>query len=256
MRWLRALIPLKYRRLLRKRHPSLRAFRQFWITLNLQDHVTETPLPLMRVGSDYGGWWVPRDVIQPDWVCYCAGVGEDITFDLGLIAAHNCTVWAFDPTPRAIAHVAATIADEPRYRFLPYGLWSEDTTLTFYAPEDPQNVSHSALAGMRRPGSASFSAPVRALPSIMRELGHDRIDLLKLDIEGAEYAVLSAMLAEGILPHVLCVDFDQPQNIYSRAGVQLFFRPVQMVRHLQEAGYRLAHVDQMNCLFLHQALPG
>jgi hypothetical protein len=35
-------------------------------------------------GSDYGGWWVPTADVKPDVVAYCAGAGEDITFDLAL----------------------------------------------------------------------------------------------------------------------------------------------------------------------------
>ena len=39
----------------------------------------------------------------------------------------------------------------------------------------------------------------------MRELGHDHIDLLKLDIEGAEFAVLEKMTAESVRPKIICV---------------------------------------------------
>lgn len=42
---------------------------------------------LVRLGSDYGGWWVPAGDVKPDVVAYCAGAGEDITFDLALHVA-------------------------------------------------------------------------------------------------------------------------------------------------------------------------
>lgn len=38
--------------------------------------------------------------------------------------------------------------------------------------------------------------------------GHDHIDLLKLDIEGAEINVLNRMLDDGILPRYLLVEYD------------------------------------------------
>ena len=41
----------------------------------------------------------------------------------------------------------------------------------------------------------------------MDELGHDHLDLLKLDIEGAEYEVLDSLAAEGIRSRILCVEF-------------------------------------------------
>src|SRR3546814_9809651 len=61
---------------------------------------------LDKVGSDYRGWFLPLDLIRADWVCYAGGVGEDVTFDLGIIDRFGCQVFAFDPTPRAIAYVA------------------------------------------------------------------------------------------------------------------------------------------------------
>src|SRR3546814_4844547 len=61
---------------------------------------------LDKVGSDYGGWFLPLDLIRADWVCYAGGVGEDVTFALGIIDRFGCQVFAFDPHPRAIAYVA------------------------------------------------------------------------------------------------------------------------------------------------------
>ena len=42
---------------------------------------------------------------------------------------------------------------------------------------------------------------------MMRDLGHDHLDVLKMDIEGAEYAVLDDMLQSDILPDQLLVEF-------------------------------------------------
>ena len=52
----------------------------------------------------------------------------------------------------------------------------------------------------------AITVPVKTLGTTMRELGHDHIDLLKMDIEGAEYAVLDAMLASPLRPGQLLVD--------------------------------------------------
>lgn len=197
---------------------------------------------LERIGSSYGGWVVPTNLISADWICYCGGAGEDITFDLGLIERFRCHVFSFDPTPRAIEHVRAKTAGEPRYCFYPIGLWSEDTTLRFYAPQNPQHVSHSAVNLQRT--AEYFEAPCRRLSSIMRELGHDRIDLLKIDIEGAEYAVLDSMLADRLLVTVLCVEFDQPAPVLKTAG---------MIRDLIRRGYVALWAAGWNYTFIHRS---
>jgi FkbM family methyltransferase len=196
-------------------------------------------LGLEKIGSGYGGWIVPVTLLRPAWTCYCGGVGEDITFDLGLIERVGCNVFAFDPTPRAVAHVAANAADEQRFHFMAVGLWSEDTTLRFFVPRNPKHVSHSVVNLQRT--KAFFEAPCRSLPSVMRELGHDHVDLIKLDIEGAEHEVVRSMLEAGIRPSVVCLEIDQPVTPLA------FWLTV---RRLRRAGYDLVAVDSWNLTFV------
>src|SRR3982751_577839 len=60
---------------------------------------------LVAIGSGYGGWTIPVGLLDSSSVCYCAGVGTDVSFDLGLIERYGCDVFAFDPTPAAVDHV-------------------------------------------------------------------------------------------------------------------------------------------------------
>jgi FkbM family methyltransferase len=196
-------------------------------------------LGLLKIGSDYGGWIVPTAIITEGWICYCGGVGEDITFDLGLIARFRCSVHAFDPTPRSITYVAGHAAGERRFEFHPVGLWSEDTTLRFFAPRNPDHVSHSVVNLQRT--DEYFEAPCRSLPTLMRELGHERIDLLKVDIEGAEHRVVRSMLDRGIRPIVLCMEIDQPVTAWA------LWRTVTRIR---SGGYALVAVDRWNLTFI------
>lgn len=192
---------------------------------------------MVRLGSDYGGWWIPAELVDGDSICYLAGVGEDATFDLALAEQFDCDVWAFDPTPRALTYVR-DIAD-PRFHFLPVGLWATDETLRFYAPDDPSHVSHSATNMQNT--AVGFEAPCLAVSSLMRQLGHSRLDLLKLDIEGAEVAVLADLLERGPLPRVLCVEFDAPEPPW---------RTLRRVRRLRTAGYRCVKAEDRNYTFV------
>jgi FkbM family methyltransferase len=195
-------------------------------------------LGLARIGTDYGGWIVPTAMIGSDWICYCGGVGEDSSFDLGLIETFGCEVYAFDPTPRAIAHVMATAGDA-RFHFLAVGLWSEDATLRFFAPRDPTHVSHSVVNLQRT--DEYFEAGCRSIPSLMAELGHTRIDLLKIDIEGAEHAVIASTLRAGIRPRVICLEIDRP------VSPRAFWMTM---RRLAKGGYELIAVDRWNLTLL------
>lgn len=192
---------------------------------------------LVRLGSRYGGWWVPESALKPYAVAYCAGAGEDITFDLAL-HDRGCVVTTFDPTPRAIVHVRQCAPEGDRFRFLPVGWWDVEDELKFYSPRYPGHVSHSAVN--LRSTTEFFVAKVKPAHQLMSELGDDRVDIIKMDIEGAEYRVLNSLLADGPTPRVLCVEFDQPAPV---RGI------VAAVRELQRAGYTLVKIDVWNYTF-------
>jgi len=193
---------------------------------------------MTRLGSDYGGYFVPLGRVDERSVCYSGGVGEDTTFDEELIERTGCSVEAFDPTPRAVAHAATVVARHPRFHFMPVGLWSEDTCVDFFAPANPAHVSHSItnLQGT----TETMRVEVRRLSSVMKELGHDHLDVLKLDIEGAEHVVIESMLADEIHPAVLCVEFDQPVKVKALRAT---------LASLNAAGYTLAATDDWNYTF-------
>ncbi len=100
---------------------------------------------LEKLGSKYGGWVVPVDLFNQSSICYCAGVGEDISFDLELIRRFLWQVYAFDPTPRAIKHVKKNTPKTLNYHFYDFGLWSSDIKMKFYTPKNPLHVSYSLL---------------------------------------------------------------------------------------------------------------
>ena len=173
---------------------------------------------------------LPADWIGPGWICYCVGVGEDIVLDRHLTEAWRAPVWAFDPTPRAIAYMQTAQYDRALLHFVPAGIWSEDCVQRFHAPPNPQWVSHSITEDH---GGTWFDAQCRAIPSIMRELGHDRIDFIKLNIEGAEHVVLESMLAAGIEPAVVTLTWE---------GKGAFGKALRWTRRLRARGYRLLAV--------------
>jgi FkbM family methyltransferase len=195
--------------------------------------------PVTALGDGYGTWDVPLGRLPDEAICYCAGVGEDTQFDEALMALGH-RVYAFDPTPRAIAHAAQVVADHPEYTFLPVGVWSADDTLRFYAPSNPAHVSHSALNLQHT--DAYFEAEVMSLPSLMERLGHDRVDLVKLDIEGAEHEVIPHLISSGITPRVVCLEFDQPMPLR---------RCLRLVGQLRQAGFVPVKVRGWNVTFVH-----
>jgi FkbM family methyltransferase len=207
-------------------------YRADWLRFARRIEIHRRP-GLVRLGSAYGGYVVPLALVDADWICYSGGLGDDISFELELIAATECRMYGFDPTPRAVAHAQGVAAHNPHFTFMPVGLWSSDTSARFYKPADSRHASHS-IAGLQ--GTDGFiTAACRSLPSLMAELGHDRIDLLKLDVEGAEYEVLEPLLRGDLKVRVLCVDFHKVESISHMTRT---------VEQLDARGYRPVHVHR------------
>ncbi|HEY6396209.1 MAG TPA: FkbM family methyltransferase [Solirubrobacteraceae bacterium] len=199
---------------------------------------------LLRLGSDYGGWVIASSLLSEESVCVLAGTGEDISFDLALIARFGCRVYALDPVPQAQEYVAEAAKYEPRHHFLPVGLWSEDTTLRFHAPDDPSYVSHSAIN--LKGTDATLEAQVRSVDSLMKELGVDRLDLLKVSAEGSEYEILEHVGGDGLDVRMLCVEYAQPTTIE---------RVEESARRLIGAGYTLVAAWGWKFTFVRTARP-
>jgi FkbM family methyltransferase len=217
--------------------------QQYWKRFAPKPRVQVQPVPVLRLGSAYGGWVIPKDIFHKTSICYLAGAGEDITFDIALAEMFNCRVHIFDPTPRAAAYVRKTLAALPlgvqeNLAFHQVGIWNDDTELKFYAPANPAHVSHSAVN--LHDTDNYFIAPAKKLHSLMAQLKHTRLDLLKLDIEGAEYAVLDDIVQTGLDVRCICVEFDECHHPQDGRYAQ---RVEGILGKLAMAGYAVVHAE-------------
>lgn len=233
-----------------------------------------TEIPAERLGTPYGGWIIPQNKLHKDSICYLVGAGEDISFDLALIEKFACPAHIFDPTPRAIEHVtraqhniaqgaktpcqtsptgfypdySPTIAE--KIKLHPVGVWNENTHLRFFAPSNEAYVSHS-LVNLQQ-SERYIEVPVERLKTIMGRLGHERIDLLKIDIEGAEYQVIESIIEDHLSIDILCIEFDESAaNHFDRRYMQ---RIKAALESLISLGYLIV-AKERNChnyTLLHQ----
>ena len=224
---------------------------------------------MIKLGTNYGGWTIPTDInLNKDSIIYSGGVGEDISFDLLLSDKYDCNILLIDPTKRANIHYTEVIdyyntnvnkftGDiqkdylpiiknlKPTFNKIKYsdlGIWDKEDKLKFYKNKNPQYVSQSLIDGMFSNNYEIIKT--KSIKQIMEENKHTKIDLLKLDIEGAEIKVLEQMLKDEIYPTYLCIEFDlylkqkdtnnETQNIITK---------------LLNIGYTMLVNDRMNITF-------
>jgi FkbM family methyltransferase len=159
-------------------------------------------------GNINAGFFVVPELLNKESIVYSFGVGEDMSFDEQVIANFGCTVYGFDPTPKSIKFVEGKGPIE-HYTFLPVGIFDEDGVKRFFLPDNADYVSGSFLEKKTENVAEANSVvvPVKKFSTIVRELGHTRIGVLKLDIEGSEYSVLDDIFESGIPIDQICIEF-------------------------------------------------
>jgi FkbM family methyltransferase len=152
----------------------------------------------------YGGYNTETKTLNADSVVYSFGIGENISWDLAMIEL-GCVVHAFDPTPRSIEFVNNQVLP-PQFIFHPYGVAHFDGVAKFNPQgSKPQNVSVS-MQLYQEWSDQAIELPVKRLSTIMKELGHNHIDVLKMDIEGEELFLWSDL--KNIRIGQMLLDFD------------------------------------------------
>ncbi len=192
---------------------------------------------LVTLGTVYGGWTcidVPE--LRKAQVVSC-GLGEDGSFDVEFARRYDAQVLVVDPTPRAIRHFndiaarfgqAATTSYSPtgqqtatsyeltgvspvNLKLYPKALWNESKRLRFYAPTNQAHVSHSITNFQNdyRTDTAHIEVDAVTIEVLMAENRLNSVQLMKLDIEGAEIEVLQDMMDKGVMPPQLLIEYDE-----------------------------------------------
>jgi FkbM family methyltransferase len=171
----------------------------------------------VELGSSYGGWMVPRAMIEPGWTCYCVGAGGDISFDLELIREFDVRVRCIEPDEAYVASAVEVANGETRF---------SAHRVAIAAKDGPLRMQHTHHPGSRSLSSAGLydthdfvEVPGRTLQSLAAELGDESIDLLKLDVEGGEYDILPAIDLHALGVKVFAIQMHHNRGVASAQGV-------------------------------------
>ncbi len=118
------------------------------------------------------------------------------------------------------------------FKLYEIGIEDYDHKASFFAPDNSNYVSHTILERKSAQGHA-ISVEVWRLSTIMRELGHSRLDILKMDVKGAEYGVLEDIIQSDIKIGQILLEF---HHRFPDIGIDATRSAVQS---LNKAGYRI-----------------
>lgn len=178
----------------------------------------------------YGGWAVPHDLLNSSSIVVDIGLGCDISFSEALIAEYGCIVHGFDPTPKSIAYIERRAI--PGFKLHKLGVGGSERRVSFHLPNNQEHVSGSIVRA-NHVGVKTVDVDLIDIAGVLNAINSDRIDLLKVDIEGAEYELISSAAfqknAARIL--VLCIEFHHRWNEFGPQST------IEAVFELQKLGF-------------------
>lgn len=157
-------------------------------------------------GSRYGGFYINPEILNENSIVYSFGIGEDISFDTELIKKHSCNVFGFDPTPKSI-NLIKEQSITSNFHFFDFGLGKVTGYSDFFFPKNPKHISGSIVEQNNINKCDKVKVLLKSFNDIAVELGHKRIDILKMDIEGAEYEMIDDILNTDIAVDQILVEF-------------------------------------------------
>ena len=230
---------------------------------------------LTRLGSRYGGKFAELSSLNENSIIISGGAGEDISFELEIASKVNPTIYVVDPTPQAIVHykLVKQLGRNPRrviysnssrqdpnsydtsrvdftkIHFLELALWEKSTELKLYEPLDGSRDSSHSISGIDnnyRRKTNHILVKTTSIPELLRVYKLERIDLLKLDIEGAALEVLLSTFVSGIFPSQIILEIDEMHF----PGLKSWARARSLRKLMDRNGYNCVKRDNCDFTFI------
>ena len=234
---------------------------QNWITIKITIfgfNSKPNHVDLVRLGSDYGGWWLPSAAMSNsnlDRVAISAGLGFDVSFDKSLLEL-GFTVIGLDPLADCVAHANLNLAEFRSFTSLEKGLWKTTGTLSFYPPKNTEHDSWSATNIQHSSESMIKSFEVISLTDLFIRFSQlEKCDyrILKMDIEGSELEVMKSLSTFQHRFDFIAIEIDFLSLIpflKFRHRIMMIKEARFLLRNFQSAGYQLVKTENFNFFWI------
>lgn len=171
-----------------------------------------------------------RDYLEPNMVAFDCGahIGE-YTIQFSQLVGSEGQVHAFEPDPRMYVYLTANVAQNRLLNAVVnrVGLGNQEGTASFLLQHDATTSSLSRYA--ERSGIGEVQIRTTTLDGYVRSRGLQRVDALKIDVEGAEAELVDGAreLLSKFRPGLVFVECDRHGNVAA------------VVTTLQAAGYEV-----------------
>ncbi len=197
-------------------------------------------------GRNHGKYFLPKlkNCKNDKWII-SAGVGDNITFDIEMLNLGYKIIF-IDPTPLAIKYFKNNFDREfykKKFLFYKKGLWKIKTNLKFFYSD--KNIISNTISNYNQ-SNKSIDIETITIDDIMIKNKIESFFLIKLDIEGAELAIVDYIFQKKIKPHYLLIEFDflKQQNLF-KVIIVLF----DLLKKLKKLNFKIIYIDNLNFTF-------
>jgi|LakMenEpi03Aug12_release.lakeMendotaPanAssembly.Ray.scaffolds.fasta_scaffold34337_2 FkbM family methyltransferase len=187
----------------------------------------------IEIGVQGDPWVITENF--PLKIIYSGGVGKNISFELELIEKYNSLVYIYDPSPTGIKTINELKVKPRNLLFHPIGLNKKNEVLFFSFPKNPDEGSFYAISSDKVKKENVIQFECQSISNLMKVNGHAKIDLLKIDIEGAEYGVIDDILENQLNIKQICLEFHHFFQGIPRSKTKRY------IKKLNANGYTLFH---------------
>lgn len=105
---------------------------------------------------------------------------------------YNSAIYIFEPVPAFAASIKERFADASNIRIFNYGLGVENSRI-------PIAFSENSSSTVRIVGSQKIDVEIRDIVGVLGSINAQQIDLIKINIEGGEFALLRRLIDSGLI---------------------------------------------------------
>tara|TARA_A100001388_G_C28716515_1_gene474100 strand:- start:18 stop:695 length:678 start_codon:yes stop_codon:yes gene_type:complete len=203
---------------------------------------------LSQLGIEYvDGNFLYQKILDSESVVVDSGCGYEVDFSQYLIKNYDCNCYAIDPTKKHFESIAEVCRKyNGKLNHLRSAISSDDGEMMFHEPINRESGSISTdHNNMKLDEYNSYKVETIAIKSLKKVIGKN-IDLLKLDLEGAEFEIFKDFEFETLL------DFKQIFIEFHHHAIALVTQEdtYKIVKQIDEVGFSSYSLDDHNYLFI------
>lgn len=178
---------------------------------------------LRHLKRDIAKWpikkWYREDGNNKLRLCYPL-TERSVVFDLGgykgdfaekIFSKYGCEVFVFEPVETFYSEIKKRFLNNPNVKCFQFGLGAEDQKIKLSLEDNATSVYSEE--------GAFVEGQLRRYRDVIKELGVEKVDLMKINIEGGEYDLLDELLETNLITCVVNLQI-QFHNFFPDSGIR------------------------------------